>query len=163
MRGEKKSNTHVSQLVGWWWCGPIPTDSHVVATTTLVSIRHANCVCCSSCCPREGSRRAKPCRMDTKTDLRFCEGRRRAIKCFAHAHSVSGSIQHCFAPLQPSRGRQEELHTQFASWMETKIVVATMWLPVGIGLNYPYFQTTMETSTPACTATRCSAYPKDQT
>ena len=37
--------------------------------------------------------------------------------------------------------------------METKIVVATMWLPVGIGLNYPYFQTTMETSTPACTAT----------
>ena len=74
-------------------------------------------------------------------------------KCFAHGHSVSGSIQHCFAPLQPLRGRQEELHTQFASWMETKVVVATTWLPVGIGLNYPYFLTTMETSTPACTAT----------
>ena len=46
-----------------------------------------------------------------------------------------------------------EPHTQFASWMETKVVVATAWLPVGIGLNYPYFLTTMETSTPACTAT----------
>ena len=32
-------------------------------------------------------------------------------------------------------------------------LVATLWLPVGIGLNYPYFLTTMETSTPACTAT----------
>ena len=74
-------------------------------------------------------------------------------KGFEHAHSVSGSIQHCFAPLQPPRGRQEELHTKFASWMETKVVVATTWLPVGIGLNYPYFLTTMETSTPACTAT----------
>ena len=108
-----------------------------MATTTLVSIRHANCVCCSSCCPREGSRRAKPCRMDTKTDLRFCEGRRRTIKCFAHAHSVSGSTQHCFAPLEPSRGRQEELHTQFARRMETKVVVATTWLSVGIDVNHP--------------------------
>ena len=38
-----------------------------------------------------------------------------------NAQSILGSIQHCFAPLQPSRGRQEELHTQFASWMETKV------------------------------------------
>ena len=108
----------------------IPTGSHVVATTTLVSIRRANCVCCSSCRPREVSRGAKPCRMDTKTDLRFCEGRRRAIKCFAHAHSVSGSTQHCFAPLEPSRGRQEDQHTQFARRMETKVVVS-------VGIGYP--------------------------
>ena len=46
----------------------IPTDSHVVATTTLVSIRRANCVCCSSCRPREGSGRAKQCRMDPETE-----------------------------------------------------------------------------------------------
>ena len=45
-------------------------------------------------------------------------------KRFAHAHSVSGATQHCFAPLDPSRGRQEELHTQFARRMETKVVVA---------------------------------------
>ena len=62
--------------------GAIPTGIHVVATTTLVSIRRANCVCCSSCRPREVSRGAKPCRMDTKTDLRFCEGRRRALHTF---------------------------------------------------------------------------------
>ena len=31
----------------------IPTDSHVVATTTLVTIRRANCVCRSSRGPRE--------------------------------------------------------------------------------------------------------------
>ena len=118
---------------------PIPTGIHVVATTTLVSIRRANCVCCSSCRPREVSRGAKPCRMDTKTDLRFCEGRRRAIKCFAHAHSVSGSTQHCFAPLEPSRGQQEDQHTQFACRMETKVVVATTWLSVGIDPTYiPY-------------------------
>ena len=54
---------------------------------------------------------------------------------FAHAHSVSGSTQHCFAPLEPSRGRQEDQHTQFARRMETKVVVATMWLSVGIGWN----------------------------
>ena len=29
-----------------------------------------------------------------------------------------------------------EPHTQFASWMETKVVVATTWLPVGIGLAH---------------------------
>ena len=56
-------------------------------------------------------------------------------KRFAHAHSVSGSTQHCFAPLEPSRRRQEELHTQFARRMETKVVVATMWLSVGIALH----------------------------
>ena len=56
-------------------------------------------------------------------------------KRFAHAHSVSGATQHCFAPLDPSRGRQEELHTQFARRMETKVVVATTWLSVGIDQN----------------------------
>ena len=40
---------------------PIPTDSHVVATRTLVSIRCANRVCSSSCRPREGLRGAKQC------------------------------------------------------------------------------------------------------
>ena len=126
VRGTLRDIGHVRLPLEYRWAiRSIPTGIHVVATTTLVSIRRANCVCCSSCRPREVSRGAKPCRMDTKTDLRFCEGRRRAIKCFVHAHSVSGSTQHCFAPLEPSRGRQEELHTQFARRMETKVVVAT--------------------------------------
>ena len=47
--------------------------------------------------------------------------------------SVLVSIRHGFAPLETSRGRQEEQHTQFARRMETKVVVATTWLPVGIG------------------------------
>ena len=46
-------------------------------------------------------------------------------KLNAHAQSILGSIQHCFAPLEPSRGQQEEPHTQFARRMETKVVVAT--------------------------------------
>ena len=54
-------------------------------------------------------------------------------KGFAHAHSVSGSIRHGFALPDPSRGQQEEQHTQFARRMETKVVVATTWLSVGIG------------------------------
>ena len=29
-----------------------------------------------------------------------------------------------------------EPHTQLASWMQTKVVVATTWLPVGIGLAH---------------------------
>ena len=46
----------------------------------------------------------------------------------AHAQnrSVLVSIRHGFAPLETSRGRQEEQHTQFARRMETK-VVATGW------------------------------------
>ena len=59
-------------------------------------------------------------------------------KGFAHAHSVSGSTQHCFALLDPSRGRQEEQHTQFARRMETKVVVDTTWLSVGIDTNILY-------------------------
>ncbi len=46
--------------------------------------------------------------------------------------SVLVSIRHGFAPLETSRGRQEDQHTQFARQMETKVVVATMWLSVGI-------------------------------
>ena len=57
---------------------------------------------------------------------------------FAHAHLVSGSIRHCFALPDPSRGRQEEQHTQFARRMETKVVVATTWLSVGIGENHVF-------------------------
>ena len=37
--------------------------------------------------------------------------------------SVLVSIRHGFAPLETSRGRQEEQHTQFARRMETKVVV----------------------------------------
>ena len=91
----------------------IPTGIHVVATIILVSIWRANCVCVEW-----------------------------IPKGFADAHSVSGSIQHCFAPLQPSRWRQEDLHTQFARRMETKVVVATTWIPIGIGLNVWMFWTT---------------------
>ena len=39
--------------------------------------------------------------------------------------SVLVSIRHGFAPLETSRGRQEEQHTQFARRMETKVVVAS--------------------------------------
>ena len=39
--------------------------------------------------------------------------------------SVLVSIRHGFAPLETSRGRQEDQHTQFARRMETKVVVAT--------------------------------------
>ena len=46
--------------------------------------------------------------------------------------SVLGTIQHGFAPIETSRGRQEEPHTQFAHRMVTKFVVAIPWLPVGI-------------------------------
>ena len=46
--------------------------------------------------------------------------------------SVLVSIRHGFAPLETSRGRQEDQHTQFARRMETKVVVATTWLSVGI-------------------------------
>ena len=56
-------------------------------------------------------------------------------KLNAHAQNVLGATQHCFAPLDPSRGQQEEPHTQFARRMETKVVVATMWLSVGIGIT----------------------------
>ena len=38
--------------------------------------------------------------------------------------------------LLPSRGQQEELHTQFARRMETKVVVATTWLSVGIDISH---------------------------
>ena len=50
--------------------------------------------------------------------------------------SVLVSIRHGFAPLETSRGRQEDQHTQFARRMETKVVVATTWLSVGIGLSF---------------------------
>ena len=56
-------------------------------------------------------------------------------KLNAHAQNVLGATEHYFAPLDPSRGQQEEPHTQFARRMETKVVVATMWLSVGIGLE----------------------------
>ena len=46
--------------------------------------------------------------------------------------SVLVSIRHGFALLDPSRGQQEEQHTQFACRMETKVVVATTWLSLGI-------------------------------
>ena len=36
------------------------------------------------------------------------------------------------APLDTSRGPREVQHTQFARSMATKVVVATMWLLVGI-------------------------------
>ena len=93
----------------------IPTSSHVVATTTLVAIDRTNCVCCTSRGPRE---------------VQNCG--RLLPKLNAHAQNVLGATQHCFAPLDPSRGQQEEPHTQFARRMETKVVVATMWLSVGI-------------------------------
>ena len=51
--------------------------------------------------------------------------------------SVLVSIRHGFALLDPSRGRQEEQHTQFACRMETKVVVATTWIPVGIDSDIP--------------------------
>ena len=54
-------------------------------------------------------------------------------KLNAHAQKVLGSIRHGFALPDPSRGQQEEQHTQFARRMETKVVVATTWLSVGIG------------------------------
>ena len=47
--------------------------------------------------------------------------------------------------LLPSRGQQEELHTQFARRMETKVVVATTWLSVGIGLDTLEQDTTCHT------------------
>ena len=43
----------------------IPTGSHVMATTTLVSIGRANCVSSTSRGPRE----VQPCPMAPKTDL----------------------------------------------------------------------------------------------
>ena len=65
------------------------------------------------------------------------DGYQNCFDRFAHAHSVSGSIRHCFALPDPSRGRQEEQHTQFARRMETKVVVATTWLSVGIDHDWP--------------------------
>ena len=52
--------------------------------------------------------------------------------------SVLVSIRHGFALLDPSRGQQEEQHTQFACRMETKVVVATTWLSVGIASTFRY-------------------------
>ena len=43
------------------------------------------------------------------------------------AQIVCVDPQHCIG------GRKEELHTQFARRMETKVVVAITWIPVGIG------------------------------
>ena len=52
-----------------WWYGSIPTGSHVMVTTTLVTIWRANCVhvCSSSCRPRKVSGGAKRCWVDTIT------------------------------------------------------------------------------------------------
>ena len=47
------------------------------------------------------------------------------------------TIQHCFDLPETSRGRQEDLHTQFARRMVTKVVVAITWLPVGIVFRLP--------------------------
>ena len=114
-------------------CAPIPTDSHVVATTTLVSIRRANCVCSSSCRPREGSRGAKQCWVDPETECACAKHFIALLLPSQNLKSVLVSIRHGFALLDPSRGQQEEQHTQFACRMETKVVVATTWLPIGIG------------------------------
>ena len=43
----KSTNIKAIFLYGWWF-PPIPSASHVVATTTLVTIGRANCVCCTS-------------------------------------------------------------------------------------------------------------------
>ena len=82
---------------------PISTGIHVVATTTLVSIRRANCVCAT---PVAALARA----LEEQNNVGWIP------KPFAHAHSVSGSTQHCFASLEPLQGRQEELHNSRVGW-----------------------------------------------
>ena len=79
---------------------PIPSGIHVVATTTLVAIDRTNCVCCTSRGPRE---------------VQNCG--RWLPKLNAHAQSVLGTIQHCFAPLDTSRGDETcSTHNLCGQW-----------------------------------------------
>ena len=72
------------QSSGVVWAKPIPTGSHVVATTTLVAIDRTNCVCCTS--------RPLARYQEVQNNVEWIPKR------FAHAHSVSGAIDHSFAP-----------------------------------------------------------------
>ena len=57
--------------------------------------------------------------------------------------SVLVSIRHGFAPLETSRGRQEDQHTQFARRMETKVVVAT-----NVAISWDWLHTATALTTP---------------
>ena len=114
-----------------------------MATTTLVAIARANCVSCTS---RRLARyrEERQSRMAPKIDLPDKVLRdniqgitKPAIRRLARRGEVSFGSHRTWLHL--TRGPREVLLTQFARPMETKVVVAITWLPVGIELFHKNF------------------------
>ena len=104
-----KGEVKMGIIVGQWtlkadqwshegWITQSQLAATVVATRDLVAIDRTNCVCCTSRGPRE---------------VQNCG--RWLQKLNAHAQSVLGAIQHCFAPLDTSRG-DERCSTHNWDW-----------------------------------------------